>query len=789
MVDLKRDPRLKRRIEPATDSDVRLGTPEALTQAPPSCVTGTRVNALAKEGITFQSGEHPAQAAQVMATSASVVQKQVKFIRLLEARVDAIDLAMNEGTATRETVLGHLQIELEDWAYLESWLPYIDVPERRQLAAHIRDAKLRLRKMVSRAKRIPANMHIRTANEAKREAENYPRYGHPSRARSCSPQPMPVPTPAPTPKNLHVRMSLASQVAIYTPGHCANSDEDTLYLEKRHLWSVPERDMLDVPDFQPGEVCWMVGIIWGPVFIGDPHLEESYIEWNKQYTCVLTKVSPPYAVLATGDVVVNGSLTIDACLGASMGDQSVESVGSPMDLLEDMATVQPAPTTAKRKHVDDGWIHYRSYESIDKRMKLEQYEKMNEGTGSTEPEVNAIVAEAEVALERLVVSAPAPTEPVPKDDEVPTEAAVSVPAVSEPAPAAEVQIESEVPQFSSPVVFEHVTIRIRDHRSPEWYQQDYEHRQAHKRAYSTPPMPTEEVLGAPAVTEPAPTKSSPAEHKETEEDWMKVPGAYPRTPEESVLPRAGSSETVESEPAVPQPAPAVPEMVVEESSSKEVESVGNNATVAGEEEEQPDPWAFPPQRPRRVGGFSHLERILALAPVSREDSDVQTEEQGIETPSPTSTLTEGINSRAGESPEKESESAHAALPIAEEQRASLEVSIAASSGPSLPEVRPTSSPAVNASDEYDVRSLGSGLLRSMASEMRYVGFIVLAALVTLICAFVYLGRHSDTFAEVMAAPDRVLEELRNSHGLDIEVFSRIVYELLRWLAGDRVLPG
>jgi hypothetical protein len=869
LVDLHRDPRLKRQIEPASDErDIEMSSSEPLATAAPAFITGKRVTALANEGITFGNGRR--QTSNVHAQADQVNPHQARdrqltdHIRLLEGRLEEVSTALEECEIGMESALDRLQLENELWEWISCVVDYIDAPKRR-IESRIRDGFRRQRELRERAVRVTGP--VRCTRQLKRMGEQT-HY----RRRSRSPERERIPY-APAPAHQHplavpVLQKCAIQAATSAQGCSVQATPPTTQSSQVQQHDCREEVMHDLPvssqlldhgveatvpppmtaeAARRKHIQFVKNLFYRDAVMVGSDYEKEYrrdlirSEFPKRSPSVSTDVPMLDVVSVTGDVAsVTGNITTisDVCSDVSMEDVSRGSnscgVNFAINCDGTAAAVQQAPTTnlqpTKSQLSDIDWTFVvpeypcgskrtykmlfvdplrtladpdHPYRSVGIRMKRAKCVKVNETTGSTEPELNA-TAPTETVLEVPVVSASAPCEPAPTQhvptDKVPTEAAVSAPAVSEPAPAVEESTESgltlEVSYLPVRIDVAHLLTR---HTLPSvnfsWWAAlnamvtSAPSEPALAVAELTTPVSTEDVLGEPAVTEPAPTESELAKPMETNESWIKVPGAYPATPEELVLPWVRSSETVVSEPAVPQPTPVVSEKVLEESSSNKVKSVGNNVNFAGEDEECSDPWAFRPQQHRRVGGLSHLERILANAPGVEADSDIQYGERGIGTPRLASVLSEGIDSRAGESPEKKADiSAHAALPIAEKQWRSLEGSMATSYGSSLPEARPTLSPAVNASNEYDVRSLGSALLNSMGPGVRFAGLVIIA-LVTVYCAFVFSGRPIDTFAKVMAGPDRLLEELRNNHGFDISVLSQMIYELVRWLAGDRALPG
>ena len=873
---------------PAERADVEMqdeiSRPMPQAPAPPAFITNRRVTDLANEGITFQNGQRQtstvyAQADQVNQARQSRESQILAQMQLLESRLDALSVALDECTIEKEDALRKLHLEKEDWKCLREAVDDTDGPKR-ELHHRISTNTLRVDKLRVRAGRMTGGI-VRGSRQGRKIAEA---------TRHLSPEPGSSPV-APAPARQHLfdvprRPNLASQAATPAQGRSVqpvlqNPTSSMQQYDNRDRMMVDPISPLKSPDHGPGTPMPQPGAeevrrqqlesYYGRLFLDTEmvgfELESEYRKDLHRREFPQHDCSVPIEVPMNGAVSVKADISMDSGVcsepsgDVSMGGLSRGSAGvlylsksdimsvtcdstsreaeftasmdRPVDCVGN-AAVQVAPTTnflpMYPRHMDFEWTvilkrpdreYKRSHDmfrgcslpdfhdqgqklwSEGSRKKRVLREMVNEGTGSAEPAMNA-TALTETVSEEPVVSAPAPREPAPTEhvptDDVPTEAASSAPAVSEPAQAAEEPTESELtPEVSSESVGSEVAtiaptttslvtnpgvtlsmlpaVNVVGAPAPS--------EPALTPAVLTTPVPTEEVVGSPAPSEPAPTESEVAEPVETEE-VRSMPGAYPASPEELVLPWVGSPETDVSEPAVPEPTPEVEEKVLEESSSNEVEAVDNNVNVAGDEEDCFDPWAIQPQRPRRVGGLTHLERLLANAPVAQADSTVPNRERE---QSRLASNSSEVDSRAGDSPEEKAEtSAHAALQIAEEQRAPLEGSMATTSDPSSSEAWPTPSPAVNASNEYDVRSTGSALLRVMGPGARVAGFVI-CALVVISCAFVFAGRHVDTFAEVMAGPDRLLEELRTNHGFDISVLNRVVYVLVRWLAGDRALPG
>lgn len=336
---------------------------------------------------------------------------------------------------------------------------------------------------------------------------------------------------------------------------------------------------------------------------------------------------------------------------------------------------------------------------------------------------------SEESEEEAVLSPPAPCEPAQRtatfEEEVPSKAEVSAPAVTKPAPSAGEPTDSEVVEevlvSEKSSQSDGLPKPVFDINLAERYLSDVAE-VLEKLAHSVPlqaedatipvPVPTEEVSDV-APSEPVRKESDLAESSQTEE-VLSVPGSYPATLEESVLPWLREALPAdESASADSKPTPTG-------------EVKGEVKSAIEEEKEQPtlkvwpphsgpaDPWDFDPVNLARVerkrrGLPSRLNQLLdrhPTNPAAYADFCVSDEQGSESAPCLPSSFSEE-HSRAGEVKGKEAISAQVFEEIAAEQRSSLEGSMEAQptgfgqrSGSS-----PPPSPSSPAFDQYDLLSM------------------------------------------------------------------------------------
>ncbi|CAI7640957.1 unnamed protein product [Penicillium bialowiezense] len=232
------------------------------------------------------------------------------------------------------------------------------------------------------------------------------------------------------------------------------------------------------------------------------------------------------------------------------------------------------------------------------------------------------------------------------------------------------------------------------------------------------PEPTEEVSDV-APSEPVRKESEMAESEQTEED-RSVPGSYPATLEESVLPWLRDSSPVESVSAVPEPTLTGEVQGKEKSAGEKVPLI-----VFPPNDGAPDPWDIDPMEEarrerRRLGRPSRLNRLLERCPTNlAEGADfLAFNRVGSEGASHLPSSFSEEHSCAEEVKQKEALHVSVSQEIAKEQRSSLGGSMEARptrsgdvSGPS-----PPPSPSSRAFTQWDVMEM-----RACVSELEESG--------------------------------------------------------------------
>ncbi|KAJ5196945.1 hypothetical protein N7449_007424 [Penicillium cf. viridicatum] len=335
----------------------------------------------------------------------------------------------------------------------------------------------------------------------------------------------------------------------------------------------------------------------------------------------------------------------------------------------------------------------------------------------------------DAALSEPAVSQP--TRAVSEEDEsletvqVPTEAVMSVPAVSQPTQAV---LESTVLQYTS--------------------------------LASTVSIPSDEIVGAPAPSEPAPTKSAQTEPSSAEE-IQSVPAVTKPTLNESDLTWQTEDELV------------VPSLRTGTRSHLDVLL----AMRAARTQACPNIMSSPERL--QVTAASRIISTSSLI-VSPEDASVK------------NAVATGTDSRAGVSKgTKRVEDANptcGAQRTAGEQREKMGGEEAATSGLQMPGAWPSDPPAVTVSDESGMHE-GSALLRGLWTGACWVSFGVFVMVMVMLLSFPVWAGHLGHLVYALEGPEQFLEELRWEHGYDVPFLERIIYVFLRCFAGDRTLFG
>jgi hypothetical protein len=196
-------------------------------------------------------------------------------------------------------------------------------------------------------------------------------------------------------------------------------------------------------------------------------------------------------------------------------------------------------------------------------------------------------------------------------------------------------------------------------------------------------------------------------------------------------------------------------------------------------------------RPRQDKIKYALQGVLQVTATSRKHS-TSSLVASPEDASAKNAVATGTDSRAGVSEgTKRVEDAEdpncSAQKIAGDQQEEMGGEEAATPGLQMPGAWPSDPPAVTASGESDMHK-GSALLRGLWTGTRWAFFGVLAmVMVTLLSFPLWLG-HIEHLAYAFEGPERFLEELREEHGY-VPFLEWMIYVFLRSFAGDRTLFG
>ncbi|KAF4763082.1 hypothetical protein N7455_010606 [Penicillium solitum] len=375
------------------------------------------------------------------------------------------------------------------------------------------------------------------------------------------------------------------------------------------------------------------------------------------------------------------------------------------------------------------------------------------------------------------------TETVPTE-QVPTEAAMSAPAVPQPTQAAQEATE-QVPidaASSEPAVSEPTRAVSEDNKSLETVQvpteavsvpavpqptqtvlesivPDSSVLQSNSLA-STVSIPSDEVVGAPAPSEPAPNKSAQTEPSSAEE-IQSVPAVTKPTLNESDLTWQTEDKLV------------VPSLRTGTRSHLDVLLAMRAARTQA--------------RPNIMSSPEGLQATAAPRIISTSSLVASPEDASVK-----NAVATGTDSRAGVSKgTKRVEDANptcGAQRTAGEQREELGGEEAATSGLQMPGAWPSDPPAVTVSDESDMHE-GSALLRGLWTGARWVSFGVFVMVMVMLLSFPVWAGHLGHLVYALEGPEQFLEELRWEHGYDVPLLERIIYVFLRCFAGDRTLFG
>ncbi|KAJ5874780.1 uncharacterized protein N7529_003210 [Penicillium soppii] len=836
--------RTQGRAERASDViEVEMSDAMPISPAPaqqPPLITNRRFGELANEKITFENGRRQtlvyAQADHVNHARVNRERQLRAQIEELETRLFEINKALDTCQIEKDEALCLLQREREDWRCIREAVDATDGPKRElqnriltNLTVHtklcqqaeqicsISRSQPQVRQMPAEQRFVPRHV-FDVPGQSNLARQAVPAQGH-------SAQPLSHPQSSP----IQQRSICEQEMIDAAPPKHGNPDVQTPQLGQPGTEEVRRRQLQKFHLIVGDDVA-MDGYDWVEMAHRDRCFRDCFEDISVQTDASDNgniMAEHPNISMCNGKTIksdinmrtvsISGESVVQADVEVhKTPTREIQLVAKiPLEMEMEWTVVNLIPR--KRPYVifmdcmlrgsSDGPDLKKESEN-EQRMKRLKLEMVNEGTESADLAKNAKPL-TETTVEAPVVSAPDPTEHAPTD-KVPTEAAMSVPAVSEPALAVEETTESEVSgEVSSEPVGIEVALRIPT--TVEFPDADLTWSQHIAKVSGVRalyrPTQIEAALTAPAPAEKDEDQASDrfctavvysgADSSELEwadavetEEVRRMPGGYPTTSKELVLPwQMVSPSSDVSEPAVSQPTPEVEVEVEEGSSSNEVEAVDYEVIAAGDEPECLDPWASHAQQHRQVGGLSHLERILAHVPGEKADSYVPTYERVSFEDSRLASNFSGPNSRAGELPGIKAEFlAHAALQIAEEQRASLRGSMGSTSDSSMSKGHPTPRPAVNASMEYGVGGMGSASWRSMNPGTSFFVFAILA-LVVAFYVLVLCGSNNNTCGEIMAAPERLLEELRNDHGFNILILNRVIYVLLRLFARDRVVPG
>ncbi|KAJ5958677.1 uncharacterized protein N7479_005827 [Penicillium vulpinum] len=338
----------------------------------------------------------------------------------------------------------------------------------------------------------------------------------------------------------------------------------------------------------------------------------------------------------------------------------------------------------------------------------------------------------------------------------PVDAALSEPAVSQPTQAASEEIETvETVQVCPEAVTSEPAV-------PQPTQTALEST-VPESSVPEPPVSitSDEVVGVPAPSEPAPTKSAQT--------------------------KPSSAEKIPSVPAVTKP-------------------TRNDSDLTW----QPEDELVVPSL--RTGTRSHLDVLLARrATRTQARPTIMSSSEGLQvtaTPRDISTsslvaspedasvknaVATGTDSRAGVSKgAKRVEDAEnltcSAQQSAGEQREEMGGEEAATSGLQMPGAWPSDPPAVTASDESEMQE-GSAVLRGLWTGTRWLSFGVFVMVMVILLSFPLWADHLGHLVYALEGPEQFLEELRWEHGYDVPFLERIIYVFLRCFAGDRTLFG
>ncbi|KAJ6185983.1 hypothetical protein N7519_007284 [Penicillium mononematosum] len=385
-------------------------------------------------------------------------------------------------------------------------------------------------------------------------------------------------------------------------------------------------------------------------------------------------------------------------------------------------------------------------------------------------EENETIETAHVFTE-VTMSAPAVPEPtqvaMEATEQVPIDAALSAPAVSKPTQAVSEETETlqTVQEFTEAVTSEPAV--------PEPTQAALE---------STLLAPVSnvcnEVVGAPAPSEPAPTKST--------------------------QPTPLWTEKVRRVRAVPKPSLNRSDRVVLTQWTENIRSVRAvpKPTLNGPDRPVPSQWTdthsrIEAMRAKGIGRVQPRQKVvralkgLQVTATSRKHS-TSSLVASPEDASAKNAVATGTDSRAGVSEgTKRVEDAEdpncSAQKTAGDTQEKMGEEEAATSGLQMPGAWPSDPPVVTASGESDMHE-GSALLRVLRTGTRWASVGVFAmVMVTLLSSPLWLG-HLGHLAYAFEGPEQFLEELREEHGY-VPFLEWVIYVFLRSFAGDRTLFG
>ncbi|KAJ5512649.1 hypothetical protein N7463_002201 [Penicillium fimorum] len=193
-------------------------------------------------------------------------------------------------------------------------------------------------------------------------------------------------------------------------------------------------------------------------------------------------------------------------------------------------------------------------------------------------------------------------------------------------------------------------------------------------------------------------------------------------------------------------------------------------------------------RPTIVSSSEGLQVIAAPHIISTSSLVVGPEDASVK-----NAVATGIDSRAGVSKgtkrvEDAENSARSAQQSAGEQREEMDGEEAATTGFQMPGAWPSDPSAVTASDESDMQE-GLALLRELWTGARRLSFGVFAMVMVILLSFPLWAGHLEHLVYALEGPEQFLEELRWDHGYDVPFLERIVFVFLRCFAGDRTLFG